>query len=218
VLSGILERHAVRARLLHLGRRLYRAAYFSPLRPVLESRLVQRVRARLAHPMGPADVVEVIDDLTDAGVRTWLAGGWGLDALAGAQSRPHKDLDLVIDEADAAAAEARLVARGFERIPEALPGTRRYVPWSLMPHRVFMRDREGRMIDLHPLRTAEWPGVPAVPQAFAVGTVAGRDVGCLSVAAQAATHQGYEPLDEQLPDLDLLARLLRAAGDEREPA
>jgi lincosamide nucleotidyltransferase A/C/D/E len=218
VQSGIPDRRAVRGRLLHLGRRLYRAAYFSPLRPALERPLVQRVRARLARPMGPADVLEVIDDLTDAGVRAWLAGGWGLDALVGAQSRPHKDVDLVIDEADAAAAEARLVARGYERIPEALPGTRRYVPWSLMPHRVFMRDREGRTLDLHPVRTAEWPGVPEVPRAFTLGTVAGRDVGCLSVAAQAVTHQGYELLDEQRPDLELLARLLRAAGEEPEPA
>src|SRR3954467_11017422 len=139
--------------------------------------------------MGPADVLEVIDDLTDAGVRAWLGGGGGLDALAGAQARPHKGVDLVIDEADAAAAEARLVARGFERIPEALPGTRRFVPWSLMPRRIFIRDREGRTIDLHPVRSAEWPGLATVQEAFSMGTIAGRDVGCLSVAAQAATHQ-----------------------------
>jgi lincosamide nucleotidyltransferase A/C/D/E len=213
VKSGIPDRAAVRARLVHLARRLYRAVYLSPLRPALERPLVQRVRARLARPMRAADVLEVVDDLAAAGVRTWLAGGWGLDALAGAQSRTHKDLDLVVDEADGAAAEARLAERGFERIPEALPGTRRFVPWSLMPHRVFMRDREGRTVDLHPLRTAEWPGLATVPEAFAVGTVAGRELACLSVAAQAATHEGYEIRDEHRPDMELLARLLQAAGD-----
>jgi lincosamide nucleotidyltransferase A/C/D/E len=200
-----------------LARGAYRAAYFSPLRPALERPLVRRIRARFARPMGPGDVLEVVDALAQAGVRSWIAGGWGLDALAGAQTRSHKDLDLVVDRADAATAEALLGARGFRRIPESLPGTRRYVPWSLMPHRVFLRDRPGRTVDLHPVAADEWPGVPSVPEAFAVGTIAGRDVGCLSVAAQAATHQGYRVLDEHRPDIELLDRLKRS-GDGHAPA
>jgi lincosamide nucleotidyltransferase A/C/D/E len=216
---GLRDRRALRGRVLRLARRLYRAAYFSRLRPLLQLRPVQRLRARLAHPITGADVLETVDALSRAGVRCWLAGGWGIDALAGRQTRPHRDLDLLIDEADAARAEATLAAVGYGRIPEALPGTLRFVPWSLMPHRVFVRDGEGRMIDLHPVRSAEWPGVPSVPEAFATGTVDGRVVDCLSVWAQAATHEGYDVLDEHRPDLEVLARLVEGAGgDPARPA
>jgi lincosamide nucleotidyltransferase A/C/D/E len=216
---GLPDRHAVRGRLLQLGRRLYRAAYFSRLRPLLEVGPVQRLRARLAHPMSAADVLETVDALAGAGVRCWLAGGWGIDALVSRQTRSHKDLDLVIDERDAARAEASLAALGYGRIPESLPGTLRFVPWSLMPHRVFVRDHEGRTVDLHPVRTAEWPGLPSVPEAFARGTVDGRTVDCLSLQAQAATHEGYSVLDEHRGDLELLARMVDAAdGDAPRPA
>jgi lincosamide nucleotidyltransferase A/C/D/E len=167
--------------------------------------------------MGPEDVLIVVDYLATAGIRSWLAGGWGLDALAGTETRPHRDLDLLVDADDADAAEQHLGARGFERIREALPGSRTFVPWSLMPHRVFLRDRDGRTVDLHPVRSADWPGLPAVPHAFAVGTVGGREVQCLSVAAQVATHQGFEIREEHRADMELLGRL-QAAGDRREPA
>lgn len=32
-----------------------------------------------------------------AGLRTWVAGGWGVDALLGRQTRVHRDLDLALD-------------------------------------------------------------------------------------------------------------------------
>ena len=43
---------------------------------------------------GVAQAVLVCAGLADAGVRFWLAGGWGVDALAGRQTRSHRDLDV----------------------------------------------------------------------------------------------------------------------------
>ena len=43
--------------------------------------------------MSAADVVEVLDVLEAADVAVFLDGGWGVDALIGAQ-REHDDLDV----------------------------------------------------------------------------------------------------------------------------
>jgi lincosamide nucleotidyltransferase A/C/D/E len=32
------------------------------------------------------------------GIRVWLDGGWAVDASLGSQTRPHSDLDIVIEE------------------------------------------------------------------------------------------------------------------------
>lgn len=42
-------------------------------------------------------VLEIISALEAADLCCWVDGGWGIDALVGEQTRPHKDLDLVVD-------------------------------------------------------------------------------------------------------------------------
>src|SRR5215218_631188 len=44
-----------------------------------------------------AEVLVVLDAVEKVGCRYWLEGGWGVDALLGYQSRPHRDLDVDID-------------------------------------------------------------------------------------------------------------------------
>ena len=47
--------------------------------------------------MEARDVLDVLTILREAQVdRVWLDGGWGIDALLGAQHRDHDDLDLVV--------------------------------------------------------------------------------------------------------------------------
>ena len=48
--------------------------------------------------MRAQDVLEIVAYLDAAGVRVWLDGGWGVDALLGEQTRPHKDLDIVVEQ------------------------------------------------------------------------------------------------------------------------
>lgn len=59
------------------------------------------------------DVLEIADRLDAAGVRAWLDGGWGVDALIRHQTRDHEDLDLVIPLPAADAARHALRALGF---------------------------------------------------------------------------------------------------------
>ncbi len=42
------------------------------------------------------DAIAIYRRLVDNGIRVWLTGGWGIDALLGEQARPHKDLDLIL--------------------------------------------------------------------------------------------------------------------------
>ncbi len=43
-----------------------------------------------------ADVHGVLDLCDELGITVWMDGGWGVDALLGTQTRPHRDLDIVI--------------------------------------------------------------------------------------------------------------------------
>jgi len=43
------------------------------------------------------EVLAILGALDATGTRLWVAGGWGVDALVGRQTRAHRDLDLLVD-------------------------------------------------------------------------------------------------------------------------
>jgi lincosamide nucleotidyltransferase A/C/D/E len=154
-----------------------------------------------------SDVLVVLDQLDRAGLVVWLDGGWGVDALLGRHSRPHQDLDLVIDRDDCAVVQAALAGLGFQDDPTAVPG------W---PAQLLLVDDGGRRVDLHvvvfdahgngwqELGGGAWGAYPA-EGLTGVGLVGGRQVRCLTPQLQVRHHLGY-PLDatDRL-DLGLLA-------------
>ena len=48
--------------------------------------------------MNSADVINLYTTLEKLGVEIWVDGGWGVDALLGEQTHPHKDLDIAIGQ------------------------------------------------------------------------------------------------------------------------
>ena len=149
-------------------------------------------------------VLEAVDALTAAGVRFWLDGGWGVDALLGEQTRDHADLDLIIDDADVGRLRAALGALGYTEVPDASATSF-----------VLVRDRDDR-IDVHPI-PFDAAGVgrfdlgdgrrwPFPPRAFTGrGRVRDRDVPCLTADAQVQCHaQGYAPTENDLGDMERL--------------
>jgi hypothetical protein len=46
----------------------------------------------------PDNVCGFLDLMAAGGIRVWLDGGWAVDASLGSQTRPHSDLDIVIEE------------------------------------------------------------------------------------------------------------------------
>ncbi len=167
--------------------------------------------------MRAEDVVVVLDCLERAGVPVWIDGGWGIDALLGAQHRPHDDLDLVVPRDRAGAARAALAALGFALHVDG---------W---PTRFVLRDPDDRRIDFHPVTfsadgaaTQElYDGslAPYPAEGFTGrGTVGGRPVRCLSAAVQVLHHQGYEPQDKDHHDLRLLRDRFGPMGTEGQRA
>lgn len=44
------------------------------------------------------DVINLYSQLNSLGIKIWIDGGWGVDALLGKQTRPHGDVDIVIEQ------------------------------------------------------------------------------------------------------------------------
>ncbi|MBA2446024.1 MAG: amino acid transporter [Nocardioidaceae bacterium] len=150
-------------------------------------------------------VVQVLDALDGADVRSWVAGGWGVDALVGRQTREHRDLDLAIDLADLDA--SLQVLRTLEYVVET--------DW--LPVRVELWAQDDEWVDLHPVRfDAAGHGLQGKldgthfrypPTAFTDGHLERRLVRCLSVDQQLRFHSGYEPREQDKHDIDTLKQL-----------
>lgn len=59
--------------------------------------LLERIDRRLRHTMDLSEVLRVCAALESAQLPFWVAGGWGLDILAGCQTRRHGDLDIALN-------------------------------------------------------------------------------------------------------------------------
>jgi hypothetical protein len=62
------------------------------------------------------DVVDFYRTITQLGIELWIDGGWGVDALLSEQTRPHKDLDIAIQQKDVAALRKFLHAQSYREI------------------------------------------------------------------------------------------------------
>ena len=154
--------------------------------------------------MTAAAVVEIVELLDAASVEICLDGGWGVDALLEAQSREHRDLDVILDVAALPGLRNALAAAGFREKPGG--SATNFV----------LVDPRGREIDVHGIafdargfgvfRLPDGRTWPFPPSAFlGEGRVAGRKVRCLSAEAQVQCHgQGYAPVEKDLHDMERL--------------
>ena len=119
------------------------------------------------------DVIELYSGLRAEGVRIWVDGGWGIDALLGRQTRLHKDFDALVALEDLPALTHFLGGRGFalkliwennrwapSSEPLALIGRER--PALEAATAFVLEDGSGRELDFHVVRFDEHGhGVPA---------------------------------------------------------
>jgi len=153
-------------------------------------------------------VLSVLAVLRAAGVDVRVAGGWGIDALIGEETRPHRDLDLTHRQEQEPALVAALTGAGFSETLDQ------------RPVRFVFGHPTGQAIDCHPLAFApDGSAVQASPdpdrpfrypaRCFVTGTIRGVPVPCLSAEQQVHFHQGYEPAEHDRRDM---AHLRRAFG------
>lgn len=151
------------------------------------------------------DVRSVLDALSALGVTFWVAGGWGVAALVGRQTREHRDLDLLVDATDLDTCLAVLGGSGYVTETDALP------------IRLELAADPGRRVDVHPLVfDAAGNGVLAAHDgsssdypaaAFTLGHIRDRDVPCLTAAHQRLVHEGYPHREQDRHDLAQLSRI-----------
>lgn len=146
-----------------------------------------------------------------AGGRTglnWLGSSLGKAAdLPSRPTRPHRDVDLVIERADLGRAEAALTTIGLTPDPAALPG---------LPARRVLAADDGRSVDLHlvvidaagnswqELDGGAWGRYPA-DGLTGTGIVAGERVRCVTADLQLLHHLGYPPQRHDVADVRALA-------------
>ena len=153
--------------------------------------------------MNASTVRRLVAQLEQAGVTVWLDGG-GIDALLGRETRPHRDLDIIVRVSD--------IPKLLERCYSAEFVVREGSP----PHAFVLVNPSGLELDVHAVtfhpdgaadhrmdNGSDW--VFSSDAFTGVGTVDGAEVSCLSPEAQVLCHaQGYSPTEKDFRDMELL--------------
>jgi lincosamide nucleotidyltransferase A/C/D/E len=155
--------------------------------------------------MSLAQMLAVLEAVRSVGCRFWVEGGWGIDALVGRQTRPHRDVDLDIDGAFEDDVMAALRELGY------------VVETDWRPNRMELVAPGRGWVDLHPLvidddgnarQAALGGGWHEFPRSFfTTGNLGDVTVPCVSAEAQRLFHSGYELRDVDRSDLALLDEL-----------
>ncbi|MCG9132288.1 hypothetical protein J5I95_11460 [Candidatus Poribacteria bacterium] len=145
-----------------------------------------------------------LDLFDELGIKVWIDGGWGVDALLGECTRTHQDLDIIISWADSAILTEALFARGFADIYTDDRKDRNFV----------MGHQSHGEIDFHVVELiadggaiygpGEIDWIITQPELNTVGFIGGREVRCLSVDYQVRSHAGYTLQDTDFADLRAL--------------
>lgn len=164
--------------------------------------------------MSPERLLQIYNDLTKLGVKLWLDGGWGVDALLGEQTRPHKDIDFLIQKKDVQVVNEYFSNSGF--IPsESEPSTWWHFvlesPDAIADIHVVDFDDEGKGIYGPPENGAFFPasaftGVGSVNGSQVLCIGAEYRVECLTVAYGIITRTGYTLRDTDYIDIAKLCK------------
>ena len=154
--------------------------------------------------MNAADVLDLYNALQNKNIEIWIDGGWGVDALLEKQTRPHKDLDIVIQQIDVAKFRTLLEPQGYQEIK----------PQIARPHNFVLADNHGHEIDVHvivldaegngiygPVEQGEMYPVDALA---GTGRIAGQTVKCISARWSINFHSGYKLQEKDYKDVSAL--------------
>ncbi len=153
-----------------------------------------------------ADVVWMLEVMERLGITPVIAGGWGIDALVGHQTREHRDLDVLVQESFVAPLVDALVNASFS------------ITTDWLPVRVELSEaRADRHIDIHPAfddgRQGWWQHgfdgqrFDSPQEALTDGTIGRRAVRCFTAVKQLELHRGYPHRPEDVHDIGALHRL-----------
>ena len=151
--------------------------------------------------MTVTDVWWYLDLFDRLDIEVWIDGGWGVDALLEKQTRPHGDLDIVVQEVDVPRLRSALQKVGHIDVPR--DDTR---DWNFV-----MGEPGVREIDFHVVvfdKSGNGVYGPSengnVFPAWAfggVGEIGGRAVRCMTAEYQVGSHTGYLLTPKDIADV-----------------
>jgi hypothetical protein len=161
-------------------------------------------------------LAELFALLEQAGLQFWLAGGWAVDFHAGRVTRPHSDVDLVVDHADKEELHALLLDAEFKVVEDSEPDAE------------MTYQRDNFKVDLSfvvelddgTVVSPGWEHWPWPPGSLSSGISQLSGVSCHVVSASTLltskrdyeAHVGDEPRPCDLADIQVLERLVIGRG------
>jgi len=159
--------------------------------------------------MDAQEVLSTINLLAQAGIKVWLDGGWGIDALVNRQTRKHGDLDIVIEKRNLKVALEVLEQAGFAEHPTE----------DTRPENFVLKHPNHSKIDFHVVEfDAVGNGIYGPKQnalsypadAFeTIGQILGQNVFCLTPTFQLASHQCYPLREKDVADIKNLCETFK---------
>lgn len=155
----------------------------------------------LGDSMNVENVVTVYTDMEKQGVTLWLDGGWGVDAVLEVQTRPHGDIDIVIQKKDVSKMVRYLENNGYWQI-------RRH---DANEYNFIMGNDDAQFVDFHVIELDQngngvyGPKENGDVYSFAAlsgqGKIEGKKVRCISPEWAVKFHSGYELRDKDVHDV-----------------
>ncbi len=152
------------------------------------------------------DVMNFYNDVNNLGIKIWIDGGWGVDALLGIQTRPHADLDIVIQQKNLQKVLELSLKSGYQEIERN--DTR---PWNFV-----LGDDKGHEIDFHVIvfdnngngiyGPAENGEMYPVGSFLGKGNINGHSVRCISPEYMVKFHTGYKLGESDFKDISTLCK------------
>lgn len=152
------------------------------------------------------DLKNVLDLIENTGIRYWLDGGWGVDVLAGEQTREHRDVDINFDSRYTEKMLQILKESGYETVTDQ------------SPVRVELHHPQLGYIDIHPFvlnndgtaKQADLEGgwYEFDADFFGNAIFNGRNIPCISARGQKIFHTGYELREVDKHDMKIIEKLL----------
>ena len=148
------------------------------------------------------DIADLLKAAENLGITVWVGGGWGVDALVNAQTRPHNDIDVYIEKRNADNFIKMLIAKGYSEIK---------TEYTTESHTVW-QNTSGHMVDIHLIefKADDAESLYFEGEAYPLfvldgtGTIGGIAVRCFTAEAQLLFHQGYEHSEKDIHDVLLL--------------
>ena len=148
------------------------------------------------------DLMAVIGILENAGITYWIDGGWGVDILAGKQTRTHRDIDINFDAQYTEKLLNLLLECGYE------------VDTDWEPVRIELYSEKYGYLDIHPFvlnkdgtaKQADLEGgwYEFEKDLFGNAVFEGKTIPCISVKGQKIFHSGYDLRDKDKHDILIL--------------